>query len=359
MIRPHVRRSLFFLLLSCIAWSGTAAATPSQKQLSQGLKFKIFKLKTDIHAFGSPRETIWSRRDVFHGKITLAKKMPDAHFASGDSSRSIQQGQYVLINGKKGWYKTYFVSKEAFVVTHVGLGRDAVTLQLDAVDKKTKRSLELKFTSLDGFDAQFKTIFFDDKEATEPYEREVDKFLIAKYFDPKVELSSLTADEKNQLLAELKSISTRGYPEIEIHDGKVFACLRLAPTPPNDSSYSDIYADKDKRVMTSAEIAMKEARSIVDSAEPRSPYLEGFVFLWDSSYIEPFEEKDEIGEKLRLRTTLPIFEKFEKGELSIVGVIEKSFLRVDGSRYYLTCDGEEDERESLQRNGFENPLARA
>ena len=88
-------------------------------------------------------------------------------------------------------------------------------------------------------------------------------------------------EEKKQLLRDLQSLCTRGYPEIEVHNEEAYACVRL-PDKPMSNRY---HGDKDMRILTSAETAMKDAKSLIQAAHPKSRYLHGFVFYWQSSYI--------------------------------------------------------------------------
>lgn len=354
-MKPCFRGHLLFLIFSCVLGSKINLGNPSWEGSPKELKLKVFRLKTDVNAFGKPQESRWSSRRIYYGKISLPEKDFPSRTESGKAPIPLNQRKDVLINGKKTWCGMYFVSKEAFVVERVSLRRDSAVLQLDSLNKKTKRTLHLLFEGLDRLDIEFCAIFFNEGEDTGGYEREVNKLLIEKYIDAKPELAQLKTVEKEELLTELRSLSTRGYPEIEIHNGKAFACLRLERTPPDDR----FYADRDRRVTTSAGVALQGAIAIIDAARLRSPHLQGFVFLWDSSYVEPFEERDEIEERLRLRTTRSIFESFEKGELSITEIIENSFLRVDGRRYYLSSHERENEGGFQERDGHRRPVARA
>jgi hypothetical protein len=85
-------------------------------------------------------------------------------------------------------------------------------------------------------------------------------------------------------------------------------------------------ADKDKRILTSAETSMKDAKSLIQNAHLKSGYLHGYVFYWQASDIVPFDVQEEIKEKTRLKTALPVFDSCEIGNLNVLETIQSSVL---------------------------------
>ena len=330
MKRPNLRIWLL-LLITVFVQPEALFASPSKEQISKELMSKTFWLKTQEDAFGTPRDGRWSNRLIYTGSITMAH--PDARvehtLATPGSSKT--KNEEILINGMKNWKAKYFVSKKAFVVKRVNVSHNTCEIKLEAEERKGGTKLNLRFVGLDDIDDSFKALFFREGDDTVGYEREVNELLIATYIDSKIGLSGIKEEEKKQLLRDLQSLCTRGYPEIEVHNEQAYACIRLSNKPMS----SRYHADKDKRILASAETTMKDAKSLIQAAHPKSGYLHGYVFSWQSSYRVPFEEQDEIKENIRLMTPLSVFDSYEKGKLSVLETIENSVLKVDGERYFL------------------------
>jgi hypothetical protein len=321
----------FLLLLSVLVRPEALLAAPSREQIFKELMSKTFWLKTHVDAFGRPRDSRWSSRMIYTGEITMAHPEPRVDHPLDSPGSPKAENEEILINGMKDWEAKYFVSKKPFVVKHVNVSHNTCEIKLDADSSKGGTRLNLKLVGLDDFEHLFNAIFFRKGDDTEAYESEVNELLIATYIDSPLGVNGMKGEEKKQLLRDLQSLSTRGYPEIEVHNEEAFACVKL-PDKPMSNRY---HGDKDKRILTSAEAAMKDAISLIQAAHPQSSYLHGFVFYWQSSYIIPFEEQDEIKENIRLTILRSVFNSYEKGKLSVLETIDKSVLKVDGERYFI------------------------
>ena len=321
----------FLMFLNVFVLPEALLAAPSGEQISKELRSKTFRLKTHLDAFGPPRVSRLSSRMIYTGKIILAHPDCSVGHSLVTPGSSKAKSEVILINGKENWKAKYFVSKKAFVVRHVNVNHNICEIKLEAEDRKDGTTLNLKFDSRNNFDELFNAVFFREKDDTEAYESEVNELLIATYIDSRSDLRRMKAEEKKRLIKDLQSLCTRGYPEIEVHNEQAYACVKL-PDEPMSNRY---HADKDMRILTSAETGMKNAKSLIPAAHPKSTYLRGFVFYWQSSFILPFEEQDEIKENIRLMTPLSVFDSYEKGKLSVLEIIEKSVLKVDGQRYFI------------------------
>lgn len=329
MKRPDL--SIWLLLLLNVFVGPEALLTAlSGEQISQELMSKTFRLKTHEYAFGTPQDSKWSSRKIYTGEITIAHPDPRVEH-SLVTDVSPKENEVILINGNKNWKAKYFVSKKAFVVKHVNVGHDTCEIKLEAEDRKDGTRLNLKFDGRDDFDELFNAVFFREGDDTEAYESEVNELLVATYIDSRFDLRGMIAEEKKRLIRDLQSLSTRGYPEIEVHNDQAYACVKL----PDESMSNRYHADKDMRILTSAETAMKDAKSLIQAVNPKSSYLYGFVFYWQSSFILPFEERDEIKENIRLMIPRSVYNGYEEGKLSALETIEKSVLKVDGERYFI------------------------
>jgi len=330
MKRLDLRISIL-LLLNVFARPEAILAAPSREQISKELMSKTFWLKTHEDVFGRPRDSRWSSRMIYTGEITMAHPEPRVDHPLDSPGSPKAENEEILINGMKDWEAKYFVSKKPFVVKHVNVSHNTCEIKLDAESSKGRTRLNLKLVGLDDFEHSFNAIFFRKGDDTEAYESEVNERLIASYLDSKLGVKGMKKEEKKRLLRDLYSLSTRGYPEIEVHNEEAFACVKL-PDKPMSNRY---HGDKDMRILTSAEAAMKDAKSLIQTAHPQSSHLHGFVFYWQSSYILPFEEHDEIKENIRLITSRSVFDSYEEGKLSVLETIEESILKVDGERYFI------------------------
>ena len=323
-------RIWLLLLLNVFVGPEALLTAPSGEQISKELMSKTFWLKTHEYAFGTPQDSKWSSRKIYTGEITIAHPDPRVEH-SLVTEGSPKGNEVILINGKEDWKAKYFVSKKAFVVKHVNVSHNTCEIKLEAEDRKGGTTLNLKFDGRDDFDELFNAVFFREGDDTEAYESEVNELLVATYIDSRFDLRGMKAEEKKRLIRDLQSLCTRGYPEIEVHNEQAYACVKL-PDKPMSNRY---HADKDMRILTSAETAMKDAKSLIQAVHSKSTYLHGFVFYWQSSFILPFEEQDEIKENIRLMIPRSVFNGYEEGKLSVLETIEKSVLKVDGERYFI------------------------
>jgi hypothetical protein len=319
-----------FLLVSLFVLPGIAWAPPSGEQISKELRSKTFRLKTHEEAFGKPRSSSWNGRKIYAADIRIAGSAISDFRALTNASQT--KRKLILINGNRDWTAKHFVSKKAFVVSEVRVTETTVEVKLQAEGQKGGTELNLNFIGLDDFGDLFNGIFFRTGDDIEAYEDEVNELLIATYIDSEFDSSRMKEEEKLELLRDLQSLSSRGYPEIEVHNERAYARVRL----PNRAVSNRFHGDKDKRILTSAQTAMQDAKSLIQAAGPKSSYIQGYVFYWQASYRTPFEEQPEATEDIKLMTPRSVFADYEKGKLSILETIEKSVLKVDGERYSLT-----------------------
>ncbi len=304
------------LVLSFLLLGNALAQAPSKNEI-KSLKDQVFRLKTNISAFGSPHYSNWNGRAIYEAEVWISD--------IGEIS----------IGRNRNWKYRYFVSKQLFIVKDSDLKRGWVEIKLHAMDQSVGDELKLRILSPQ-FDEVFYGLFFKQHENTKSYENEVNLQLMSTYIAPKFDMASVTEEEKLNLMAYIAALSMTGRPQVDAKEDGAYIRVKVFDT----NVYNTIQVNKNQRLASTLETMMHWARSRTTIARLKagvpSNLFVGFSFYWDVYYSNFGNESNAISDAIELIVSQETFSDCLRGELSIFEMVNASRLMVNGFKYSLT-----------------------